>query len=363
MNRAAPQAGEEPPPLRIALTADPYLPVPPRLYGGIERVIDFLARGLVERGHTVTLFAHPESETGGELVPYGAPPHLGRRQRMGELWQLGSALWRRRSRFDLVHSFGRLAALLPLLPVRRLAKIQSYQRAEIPWSSVAKATRLAGDSLCFTACAAHLFTDPPAGRWQAIFNGVELAPFDFVAEVVADAPLVFLGRIEAIKGVHHAIEIARASGRALVIAGNRVEGEADRYFQQQVEPHLDGERVRYVGAVDDRRKAELLGSASALLMPIEWEEPFGIVMAEAMACGTPVIGFARGSVPEVIRDGVNGFQCTGVEGAVAAVARLGEIDRAAVRRDCAARFSAEVIVERYEALYFELCRRIGEQRP
>ncbi len=352
MSQAIPAA----PRLRIALTADPYLPVPPRLYGGIERVIDFLARALVERGHTVTLFAHPESTTGGDLVAYGAPPHFGRRQRLQELWQLGSGLWRRRRQFDLVHSFGRLAALLPVLPLRRLAKIQSYQRAEIPWPSVAKATRLAGHSLRFTACAAHLFGTPPVGRWQAIFNGVDLNPFPFVGEVAAEAPLVFLGRIEAIKGVHHAIDIASASGRPLVIAGNRVEGEADRYFQRQIEPHLDDERVRYIGPVDDRRKAQLLGSAGALLMPIEWEEPFGIVMAEAMACGTPVIGFARGSVPEVVRDGINGFQCSDVDGAVAAVARLAEIDRGAVRQDCVERFSAAAIVDRYEALYFDLCR-------
>ena len=366
MNQAATTTSGDAPRLRIALTADPYLPVPPRLYGGIERVIDFLARGLVERGHAVTLFAHPKSETGGELVAYGAPPHFGRRQRLAELWQLGSGLWRRRDQFDLVHSFGRLASLLPLLPLRRLAKIQSYQRAEIPWPSVAKATRLAGDSLRFTACAAHVYGSAPAERWHAIFNGVDLAPFPFVGEVSAEAPLVFLGRIEALKGVHHAIAIARASGRALVIAGNRVQNqdgdEADDYFQRQVAPHIDDDRVRYIGPVDDRQKAALLGKAGALLMPIEWEEPFGIVMAEAMACGTPVIGFARGSVPEVVRDGVNGFQCSTVEGAVAAVAKLAEIDRAAVRADCEARFSATVIVDRYEALYFELYRRLRERR-
>ena len=347
--------------LRIALTADPYLPVPPRHYGGIERVIDFLARGLVERGHAVTLFAHPESQTGGDLVSYGAPPHFARRQRLRELWQLGTGLWRRRDQFDLVHSFGRLAALLPILPLRHLAKVQSYQRAEIPWPSVAKATRMAGDSLCFTACAAHLFGDPPAGRWRALFNGVDLAPFPFVSEVATEAPLVFLGRIEALKGVHHAIAIARASDRALVIAGNRVDDD-NGYFQQRVEPHLDDDQVRYIGPVDDRQKGQLLATASALLMPIEWEEPFGIVMAEAMACGTPVIGFARGSVPEVVRDGVNGFQCRDVEGAVAAVARLDEIDRTEVRADCEARFSAEVIVNGYERLYLELCQRIRKQR-
>jgi glycosyltransferase involved in cell wall biosynthesis len=345
--------------LRIALTADPYLPVPPRLYGGIERVIDFLARGLAERGHAVTLFGHPESRTAGTLVPYGAPPHFGRRQRLTELWQIGAGLWRRRNRFDLVHSFGRLAALLPVLPLRRLAKVQSYQRAVHHWASIARAQRLAGPSLRFTACAAHMFASAPAGRWQAVFNGVDLAPYPFVARVGGDAPLAFLGRLEAIKGPHHAIAIARRAGRALVIAGNRVDGEADAYFERELAPHLDGERVRYVGPVDDAAKAVLLGSAAALLMPIEWEEPFGIVMAEAMACGTPVVGFARGSVPEVVRDGINGYLCRDVASAVEAVDRLSELDRAAVRRDCEQRFSSTAIVDAYEAIYRE---RIAEAR-
>jgi glycosyltransferase involved in cell wall biosynthesis len=349
---------EAPQRLRIALTADPYLPVPPRLYGGIERVVDFLARGLAERGHEVTLFAHPASDTAGELVAYGAPPHSSRRQRLTELWQVGFGLWRRRQQLDLVHSFGRLAALLPVLPFRGLAKIQSYQRDEIPWRSVERATSLAGNSLRFTACAAHLFGNPPAGRWQAVFNGVELASYPFAAEVPPSAPLVFLGRIEAIKGVHHAIAIARGTSRDLVIAGNRVPGEADQYFRREVEPHLDGQRVRYVGPVDDTQKAQLLGTAAALLMPIEWEEPFGIVMAEAMACGTPVIAFARGSVPEVVRAGVNGFACLDVREAMDAVGRLSEIDRTAVRRDCEARFSSTAIIDAYEAIYRDLVAQV-----
>jgi glycosyltransferase involved in cell wall biosynthesis len=346
--------------MRIAITTDPYLPVPPKLYGGIERVVDLLACELVRRGHRVTLFAHPESRTAGTLIPYGVPPHVGPRARIAELWQVGMGLWRRRAEFDLIHSFGRLAALLPVLPLGDLPKIQSYQRDLVPWRSVKIAVRLARQSICFTACSASVFRERPwqgqyGGRWQAIFNGVEMARYDYVPRVGPDAPLAFLGRLESIKGAHHAIAIARAAGRRLIIAGNRVEAASGRdYFNSQIAPHLDGTRVTYLGAVDDEQKNALLGSSAALLMPVEWEEPFGIVMAEALACGTPVIGFARGSVPEVIRDGVNGYLCRTVGEAAAAVGRVERIDRSLVRSDCEARFGERVLVNAYEELYHEI---------
>lgn len=344
-------------PLRIALTADPYLPVPPRLYGGIERIVDLLARGLVQRGHQVTLLAHPESRTAGELVPYGSPPHHGLRRRAAELWQAGTGLLRRAGRLDVVHSFGRLAALAPVLPLRRLPKLQCYQR-EVPWRSVDLARRLGGGSILFAACSAGLIRGHDPAPWRVVFNGVDLSLYRFSPEVPPDAPLAFLGRLEPIKGVHLAIAIARAAGRKLVIAGNRVEtGSAAGYFEREIAPHLnagDTGAVRWIGPVDDAAKDELLGSAAALLMPIQWEEPFGIVMAEALACGTPVIGLRRGSVPEVVRDGVNGFVRDTAEEAAAAVSLLPTIDRREVRRDCEARFGADAIVSAYEAIYYEL---------
>ena len=348
-------------PLRIAITADPYLPVPPRLYGGIERVIDFLVHGLAARGHEVTLHAHPESRTDGRLVPYGAPPHFGARARLAELWQVGSGLWRDRARTDLVHSFGRLAALLPVLPARRLPKLQSYQRAQVPWRGVGSATRLAGNSIRFTACSSSVYRDRPArgvGTWHTVFNGVALAKYDFAPRVAPDAPLVFLGRLEPMKGAHHAIAIARQSGRPLIIAGNRVEeGDGARYFAERIAPALEGGDVTYLGPVDDTQKNDLLGAAAALLMPVEWEEPFGIVMAEALACGTPVIGFPRGSVPEVVKDGVTGYVCPTAEAAAGSVARLDRLDRAAARADCEARFSDGAIVDAYERIYAEMTGR------
>ncbi len=339
--------------LRIAITADPYLPVPPRLYGGIERVIALLVSGLVRRGHDVTLIAHPESRTPAPLVGYGVAPHRGWYPRLRELVQVGTSLMSLRSRVDLIHSFGRLAALAPVLPIRTVKKIQSYQRA-IPWGGVRRAARLGGESVWFTGCSTSLYATrvgpAEAPRWRTVFNCVDASSYSAVARVPDDAPLAFLGRIERIKGTHTAVEIAKAAGRRLVIAGNIADAG---YFRSEIEPHIDGRSVTYIGEVDDAAKNRMLGGAAALLMPIEWDEPFGIVMAEACACGTPVIGFARGSVPEVVRDGATGFVVSTVAEAVQAVARLPAIDRRSVRRDCEQRFSCDAIVGAYEQLYYE----------
>jgi glycosyltransferase involved in cell wall biosynthesis len=335
-------------PRTFAITVDPYIPVPPAGYGGFERVVDLLVRGLVARGHRVTLLAHPGSRVPAELISYGTPPHWGLRPRLTELAAVAGTLLKLAPEIDLVHSFGRLAALLPILPMRRLPKIQSYGR-EIPWRGVRRAARLAGESLWFTGCSTSLYAGggPTAGRWVTVYNPVDTSLYTPTASVPADAPLMFLGRVEAIKGAHNAIAIARAAGRRLIIAGN----VADRqYFDAEVAPHL-GAGVRFVGEVNDAQKNALLGEAAALLMPIEWDEPFGIVMIEALACGTPVIGYRRGSVPEVIVEGTTGFIVDTVCDAVAAVARLGTIDRGACRRDVERRFAADVIVNEYERLY------------
>jgi glycosyltransferase involved in cell wall biosynthesis len=351
--------------MRVLITADPYIPVPPVHYGGIERVIDVLVGELVRRGHDVTLVAHPGSRTPARLVPYGEPPHVGFRLRAKELMQVGSALWRERRDVDVVHSFGRLAALLPILPRRQLPKIQSYQRDGVPWTSVSHAVRLAGSSLVFTGCSSSVYRRRPphgsrGGEWRTVFNCVDLTTYTPQPSVAPDAPLVFLGRLDPIKGAHDAVAIARGAGRRLVIAGNRVtDGPDAGYFDARIAPHVDDVRVRYVGPVDDAQKNRLLGEAAALLMPIAWEEPFGIVMAEAFACGTPVIAFARGSVPEVVRAGVNGFTCRSVEEAIAAAGLLAGLDRAAVRADCEARFAGPVVADAYESLYHELLDRTG----
>jgi glycosyltransferase involved in cell wall biosynthesis len=334
-------------PLHIALTADPEIPVPPRLYGGIERIVDMLAKGLVERGNKVTLFAHPDSASAGTHVPW---PGGASQSRMDTL-RNAACLYRHASAgtFDVLHSFSRLAYMMPLLPTK-LPKIMSYQRAISP-RTTSLALKLSRGTLEFTAIS-HWMMEPvkQIGRWHMVPNGVPLDTYTFQPAVSDDAPLVFLGRIEEIKGPHLAIEIAKRTGSRLVIAGN-IPADKQDWFDAHIEPHIDGQQITHIGPVDDAAKNVLLGSAKAFLMPILWEEPFGIVMAEALACGTPVIGLRRGAVPEVVQDGVTGFVRDTVDELMGAVNRLDELSRAACRADTESRFSANAIVDRYLAVY------------
>jgi len=336
--------------MRVLITADPELPVPPRLYGGIERIVALLVDGLAARGHHVTLVANRESATDGELVPYSGSSSVSAADTAAHTALIARETRRRRP--HVVQSFGRLAYLLPILPLR-VPKVMSYQREVTP-RSVRWGQRLARGSLHFTACSRRMIgTVETLGSWRVIYNGVAVDRFRFAPEVSADAPLVFLGRVEHIKGPHLAIDVAKRAGRRLVIAGNVPDEHAD-YFRQQIVPHVDGKAVTYVGPVDDAAKSDLLAGAAALLMPILWDEPFGIVMAEALACGTPVIGLRRGSLPEVVEQDVTGLACDDVDEMVAAVGRIATLDRAACRVAADTRFSQRALVDAYESLYAQL---------
>ena len=219
------------------------------------------------------------------------------------------------------------------------------------------AAKLGGRSLVFTACSEYIAAQGRnwGGRWEVVPNFVDTEYYRFVPSVPADAPLVFLSRIERIKGTHTAIEVARRSDRRLVIAGNKVmEGDDSAYWRDEVAPYIDGDKVEYVGPVTDAEKNELLGRAAALLVPVEWDEPFGIVFAEALACGTPVISCPRGALPEIVREGEHGFLGRSVEESVSAVQRLDMISREACRRRVEKLFSRRVVVDRYEFMYREM---------
>ena len=310
-----------------------------------------LARGLESRGHEVTVFAHADSRTAGRLVAWP-----GSSQSRGDTFRNAATLAREvaRRRFDVVHSFSRIAYLLPILPLR-LPKLMTYQR-EINRRSVVLGHRLSRDTLEFSAISRFMIAGvADVGAWHLVYNGVPVSTYHFAPSPQPNAPLVFLGRIEEIKGPHVAIEVARRAGARLIIAGNVPEAHRG-WFKRNVAPHIDEDRVRYVGPVDDAQKNALLGSARAFLMPISWEEPFGIVMSEAMACGTPVIGFRRGAVPEVVEDGITGFVVDTVEEMAAAVGRIGAIDRRAVRARVERLFSDNAVAEGYLEVYARMIR-------
>jgi glycosyltransferase involved in cell wall biosynthesis len=223
--------------------------------------------------------------------------------------------------------------------------------------------RLGRKSLQFTGCSQFIANMGAcsAGTWEAIPNFVELNKFDFQPTVASDAQLVFLSRVERIKGAHTAIRIAKKTGRRLLIAGNHGDtGEDARYWQTEILPHLGKDGIEYVGPVDDIQKNRLLGQAVAMIVPIEWNEPFGIVFAEALACGTPVISCPRGALPEIIRPGIEGFLIDSEEEGCQAVERLAELSRAACRQRAEEHFSSSIVAEQYLGLYQELMNDDGK---
>jgi glycosyltransferase involved in cell wall biosynthesis len=337
--------------MKILLTADPELPVPPTLYGGIERIIDLLIQGLRQQGHIVGLVAHGDSTCAVDaFYPW---PGLNS-QTSWDTLRNTSTLWRAVQNFqpDVLHSFSRLQYLLPLLPLP-LPKIMSYQRKPTG-RTVRWAAKLSNHSLTFTGCSEHICGQGRAagGTWYPIHNCVQLEKFTFQPQVADDAPLVFLSRLDPIKGAHNAIAAAKRANRRLYIAGNHVESlEGMTYWQTQIAPHLGKNGIEYVGPVDDCKKNELLGQAAAMIVPIEWDEPFGIVFAEALACGTPVISTPRGSLPEIVRPGIDGFLVNSIEEATAAIEKLPSINRYNCRQRVESHFAAEAIVGQYERLY------------
>ena len=340
--------------MRILLTADPELPVPPQLYGGIERIIDLLLTGLQARGHQVGLVAHRESTSPVDrLFPWAGFKSQAKWDVIQNTATLCSAV--QKFQPDLIHSFSRVLYLLPLLAFP-IPKIMSYQR--YPSSLTTRwGTRLSKGTLSFTGCSEHIcqIGQRSGGIWHPIHNCVELEKYTFQPTVADDAPLVFLSRIERIKGAHTAIAVARKVGRRLLIAGNPVNTEeGTRYWQEEIAPHLGKAGIEYVGSVNDAQKNELLGQAAAMIVPIEWDEPFGIVFAEALACGTPVISCARGALPEIVRQGVDGYLTHTIEEACDAVKNLPQIDRQNCRQRAEQYFSASVILDQYVKLYESL---------
>jgi glycosyltransferase involved in cell wall biosynthesis len=330
--------------LRIAVIADPYLPVPPPGYGGIERIIDFLINHLLENGHEVILVAHQDSKVSVPLIPFSD-----QNSKLKHLYNTITINKLKRFKPDIIHNFGRLAYLIPFLR-SDIPKIMSYQR-EPTLSQIKKAVLLSKvGTLSFTGCSDYISNQiKPIADAVTIYNGFPLHTYNPNFDLDKDAPLVFLGRLEHIKGVHVAIEVAIKSNKRLIIAGNIPDGESE-YFKTQIEPHLS-EHIQYLGTVNDGQKNEMLRNASALLMPILWNEPFGIVMAEAMACGTPVIGLNRGSVPEVIQDNITGFICLDVEEMVIKVAKIKTLSREKVYENAMLKFSSKEIADQYIQLY------------
>jgi glycosyltransferase involved in cell wall biosynthesis len=336
--------------MRIALVAPPWTPIPPRLYGGIELVVDQLARGLQEAGHDVLLFATGDSTC---PVPRRSVLEEAEGRRIGmtvpEIRHVLHAYESVRG-YDVVHDHTLMgpfyAERCPELPVA--TTVHGPFNAELTdiYRSIADRVPIVAISHAQRRSAPEI----PIAR--VIHHGVEARQFP-IGEGTGDdrGPfLLFLGRMADEKGAHRAIEVARKVGLRILMAGKMRETRETEYFHERVEPLL-GPDAEYLGEVSHERKLELLGAAAALLFPIRWNEPFGMVMIESMACGTPVVAFPEGAAPEVVDHGRTGFLCEDEAAMVDAVSRLDEIDRQACRRAVEGYFSTSRMVAEHIELF------------
>jgi glycosyltransferase involved in cell wall biosynthesis len=345
-------ASPSPTALRIAVVAPPWFELPPRGYGGTEAVVAGLVDRLVDRGHEVTLVASGEHRTRAQhFVPiYDEAPSELLGNPMPEV-QTAAVAARALTDLDvdLVHDHS-LAG--PLLARTRTAPtvVTLHGPATGPNGHYFEAL---GDSVDIVAISAAQQRLNPRLNWAgAVHNGIDVASFPFVEQ--KDEYVLWLGRFSPDKGAHLAIDAARAVGRRIVLAGKLNEPEERTYFDQAVRPRLGrrgGVEAEYVGEADAALKRELFSRAACLAFPIQWEEPFGMVMVEALACGTPVAAIGRGSVPEVLEHGVTGWVVDDADAFPGALERATGLDPATCRRSAEERFDLSVMAAGYERVF------------
>jgi len=348
--------------MRIAQLAPTYERVPPRTYGGTELIVHLITEELVARGHDVTLFASGDSITSATLHSVAPEPmRYGEASDSGlghaEYLQLANAqaafLAAADGSFDLVHNHAGIEGLV-LAATSRTPVVSTMHNPFAP------PTQPIWDAYTWfhhAVSAASAATFPTRGALPPILHGIDVASFAFEPDPKASY-LLFLGRFSKAKGADRAVEAARRTGRRLILAG-KIDAADAEHVRATIAPLFDGEQIEYVGEVDGAVKRDLLAGADALLFPIEWDEPFGLVMVEALSSGTPVIGFRRASVPEVVDDGRTGFVVDDLDGMVAAIARISEIDRRACRAAAERRFTVARMVDDVESMYRSILDRVG----
>lgn len=345
--------------MRILQIAPLWESVPPAGYGGTEAVVHLLVEELVRLGHEVTLCASGDSITSAELrscYPRSLRTAEDLEEKLPYVWRHSAHALAEASYYDIVHNHSgeEVMALAGLVETPMLTTTHcniTTDRAFI-WDGYS------GYYNTISWAQRRVFSDFRRPRFAGVaYNAIDVASFPF--EMQKDDHLLFLGRISREKGVHIAIEVARRAGRRLVVAG-KVDDVDYTYFESEIAPQIDGDRVVFFGEANAEDKRELYSKAYAVLMPIVWDEPFGLVMAEAQACGTPVLTFKRGAAPEIVRHGETGFVVDTVDQMVDAVSRVGEIDPHHCRRWITQAFDVPTMASRYLELYQQI---IGVAEP
>ncbi len=334
--------------MRIAQVAPLYVPVPPDRYGGTERVIHDLTEALVARGHEVTLFASGDSRTSARLVP-AVPRALWRdasADAVAAHFRMHAEVFALAAEFDVIHTHTDYFAFPYIARSPAAVLTTLHGRTDAP--ELRALLRLFPEAhiVCISRSQERLV--PEANRSATVYHGLPLEHYRFDAS--GGEGLLFLGRMSPEKAPHVAIDVAVAAGMPLTLAG-RIDPVNRDYFEREVRPRLAHPSIRFAGEVSDEERLELLRGARALLFPIDWPEPFGLVMAEAMACGTPVVARPKGAAPEVVVHGVTGFLADTHAQLVEAAHATSRLDRAACRRHVEANFSVAAMVARYEEVY------------
>jgi glycosyltransferase involved in cell wall biosynthesis len=336
--------------MRIAQIAPLWERVPPFRYGGIELVVSLVSDELVRRGHEVTLFASGDSITTAKLQSvHEQALRLDKRIKEANIYEqmMLTNVYQQANEFDIIHSHVGCAAL-PFTPFVKTPTVHTThgiftpdnekifrQFAWEPYISISEAQR-----------------EPRLGLnyIHTVYNGIDTSVYDFQAEPDSPPYLAFVGRLSPEKGPLNAMKIAKATGMPLKMAGKLDVVDQD-YYTQELAPMIDGEQIQYLGEVSHEEKVKLLAGASVTLFPITWREPFGLVMIESMATGTPVIGTGMGSVPEVIDHGKTGFVCHTLEKMIEAVPEAMKLNRQACRDYVVEQFSVNSMVNEYEKAY------------
>jgi len=348
--------------MKIAIVSPVIIPVPPVKYGGIQLIVAELAHGLAARGHQITVFCSGESTIEGknitrtETSPYPTFDHV-EENRIWEKKQLFSVI-ERQNEFDVIHLNYEPAVLnfeiegkkINLLDLFSVPVVLTFHNStNVPEHlEYYKNNLLPPNNFPVFISENHRSPLSFISNSKVIYNGIDVERFPFSAE--KENYLLFLGRITPTKGILEAISVSEKTNLPLIIAAN-IDSSDREFYEKEVKPRIDGELIRYVGEADFSQKVEYLKKASCLLFPILWDEPFGLVMVESLACGTPVIAFKKGSVPEIIQDGINGFIVENVDEMAKAIEEIRTISAIECRKSVERKFSVERMVDEYENLF------------